>query len=261
MPDSTHQDETDEPRLAALGANTREAPSGHNLDVSGTAGPDYLGQETTTVDGHPCDRPGVKSRLPEDRPEDPRVKRMDTGEDLPVLLDSDMRAGPIEGTQGTYTQIVEGECARCGYDRLRVAVHTLAGEHQETCNACGAIQDTRNEHGYRLRATEKERAQMKREAGPTLGSLKSREVVDLEPDTGYGPMVSLVDDHSFTSLWKDDVEALFWMLVDNDDISVIESIESNAHPAEKVAIGAALLPECVEIDTSGCGDGSTGDEQ
>jgi len=230
--------------LARMGANDSGAPSGYNLDVSGTVGPDYLGQETTDVDGHPKDRPGVRSRLPESTGgEDPRIRRMDTGEDLPVLLESNMRPGPIEGTQGSYTEIVEDRCARCGYDRLKVSVATLPGEHKEVCNACGAIQDRREDNGYRMPRTQKGRAKRKREAGPTLGSITNCEVVDLEPDTGYGPMVCLARDRSFRSLYKSDVADLFWMLVENDDLDLADEIEAALKSYEVAALAVRLLPD------------------
>lgn len=230
--------------LARMGANERGAPSGYNLDVSGTVGPGYLGQETTDVDGHPQDRPGVLSRLPESTGgDDPRIRMMDTGEDLPVLLESNMRADPIEGTQGSYTEIIEGECARCGYDRLKVSVATMPGERQQVCNACGAIQNHRDDDGYRMPRTRKERAKRKREAGPTIGSITNREVVDLEPDAGYGPMVCLARDRSFTSLFKDDVADLFWMLVENDDLDLADEIEAALKSYEVAALAVRLLPD------------------
>ena len=96
------------------------------MSVESTVGPDFLGQETVDVDGHPKDRPGVQNRISEnvDTDTDARyrhsdVSRMDTGEELPVLLSSSMDSDPIEGTHGSYTQIVSGECNRCGYDRLK----------------------------------------------------------------------------------------------------------------------------------------------
>jgi hypothetical protein len=237
-----------EPALVRMGANEREAPSKINLNVSGAPGPDYLGQETKTVDGHPCDRPGVRSRLPESSAaDDPRIARMDTGEELPVLLESDMRADPCEAVQGSYTHIVEGVCARCGYDRLKESVTTLAGERRRVCNACGAIQDRRGDDGYRMPTTRKERAEMKREAGPTLGRLTNSSVVDLEPDTGYGPMVCLARDRSFRSLYKDDVADLFWMLVENGDLDIIEQLRDNLRQDERCVLAASQLPDSVTL--------------
>lgn len=242
-------EDNDEPVLVRMGANERGAADSINLDVSGTTGPHYLGQETTTVDGHRNDRPGVRSRIPESGGEDdPRISRMDTGVELPVLLDSSMRADPIEGTQGTYTAIQEGECVRCGYDRLKVTVHTLAGEHREQCNACGAIQQPRSDDGYRMPATRTDRARKKREAGPTLGELTSYEVVDLEPDTGYGPMVCLATDDAFTSLYKDDVADLFWMLVENGDVTMGPYLTDRLRGDEQAALATALLPDGVSFE-------------
>lgn len=244
---------TDEstPALVEMGAGQDDSTRGVNLDVSGTVGPDYLGQETVDVDGHPCDRPGVRNRLPENAHEEhPDLRRMDTGEELPVLLSSDMKADPCEGVQGTYTQIIEGDCARCGYDRLVHTHHTLAGEHREHCNACGAIQDSSSERGYRMPKTEEDRVEMKREAGPTLGKLTTREVVDLEPDTGWGPRVALVESRRSTSLYKGDVEDLFWMLYHNDDIDLAESIETNMRMAGRFLLARALLPDGVGLQGS-----------
>ena len=203
---------SDNCKLAQLGANERGAPDTINLDVSGTTGPDYLGQQTTNVDGHPKDRPGVRYRLPDNHPDDPRISRMDTGEELPVLLSSNMRADPIEGTQGSYTQIVEGECDRCGYDRLKVTHHTLAGETQEVCNACGY--DQRRES---MPTTDKERADKERESGVKLGEILNREVYDMEPNTGYGPYISIVGSKSIKRMRKDDVAELFTMVFDDPE--------------------------------------------
>lgn len=170
-------DET--PFLAKLGAGEREGPAEVNLDVSGTVGPDYLGQQTTNVKGHPQDRPGVRNRRFDDAdPEDSgrlssRVLRMDTGEELPVLLSSSMSTDPIEGTQGSYTVIEEGHCPRCGYDRIRVTVNTLPGERRRRCNACEAIID-RGE--WRMPPTKADRADRYRESAEKLGDAGRREV-------------------------------------------------------------------------------------
>lgn len=227
----------DQPRLVELGANTRGAASKKNIDVSGTVGPDYLGQETKDVDGHPCDRPGVRSRLPESGRDHPEISRMDTGEELPVLLSSSMRTDPIEATQGSYTQIVEGECPRCGYDRLVETVVTMAGECHRTCNACGAKERSSADDGYTMPKTDKERAKEVKEAGEKIGSLKHNgAIIDLEDHTGWGPMISIVDSRSKHSLWKEEVEELFWTLVENDDIDLWKSIESNTDHLDRVEI-------------------------
>lgn len=232
------------PAIVEMGAGQDDSTRGVNLDVSGTPGPDHLGQETVDVDGHPKDRPGVRNRLPESTDgDDHRVRRMDTGEELPVLLSSNMRADPCEGVQGSYSEIIEGECARCGYDRLVVAVATLPGEHEKTCNACGAKQRPRSETGYRMPTTDKEWARQERESGQKLTSLTTRGVYDMEPDTGMGPYISLVTDQSRTRLRKDDVEQLFWTLVDNGDVDLAESLDSNLRGAERAAAAFSLLPD------------------
>lgn len=243
MTDDKPEDD-DRPVLEQMGANQRDAPDGYNLDVSGTVGPDYLGQETTDVDGHPCDRPGVRSRLPESSGGDhPEISRMDTGTELPVLLSSDMRPDPIEGTQGTYTKIVEGHCVRCGYDRLRVSVNTLGGIHREECNACGARQDPRSDDGYAMPKTDEERAQREREAGEKLGSLTSRDVYDMEETSGKGPYVSLIGARSYISLPKNDVADLFFILVNNDDLDLAAEVNSRYRLAEATELLLDTVPE------------------
>ena len=233
----------DQPRLVELGANTRGAPSKINMDVSGTVGPDYLGQETVDVDGHSNDRPGVRYRLPENQPDHPEVARMDTGEELPVLLSSNMRADPIEGTQGSYTEIVEGECNRCGYDRIRVSAHTINGEGRRQCNACTAIQDPRADNGYRMPKTDKERAKDARESGEVLVENHVRDLVKQNSHDAR-----LVGRKSSTYIPIDVIEEYFWALVENDDIDLKESIESNTRRLERGVLGTALLPEGITIE-------------
>lgn len=237
----------DEPALVKFGAGTDKSKRGVNLDVSGTVGPDYLGQETVDVEGHQNDRPGVTSRLPESAPDDPRIRRMDTGEELPVLLSSKMSADPCEGVQGSYTQIVEGTCARCGYDRLRVSVHTLAGETQETCNACGARQDRRAEDGYRMPDTDRDRVKAERRNGRSLVALTTREAFDMEPDTGYGPYVSLVGDTAVTRLRKDDVADLFFALVSNGDIDLADEVRDRYAGYQVATLAVGLLPDDIGV--------------
>lgn len=222
---------SNECKLAQLGANERDAPDAINLDVSGTLGPDYLGQETTNVRGHPNNRPGVRSRIPEqDRGEnvecDQRINRMDTGEELPVLLESDMSTDPIEGVQGTYSEIIEGECSRCGYDRLVQSVVTLTGDRTIKCNACGYDQRGR------MPTTDEEHVNAEREAGRKLGELLNRDVYDMEPDTGYGPYVSLIGDKRVYRIRKDDVAELFMLVYDDleDLVDVLaENLDSTAN--------------------------------
>ena len=227
---------TDRTKLERLNANSRDPAESVNLDVSGTMGPDYLGQQTVDVPGHPMDREGVRSLLPENRPDSPEIQRMDTGSDLPVLLESDMRTDPTEGTQGHYSMIVSGECRRCGYDRLRETVHTMAGESQRVCMACEAIQDRRADDGYRMPMTDRERAEERREAGPKIGEVAGRDIIDLEPETGYGARVALVDDKGVAGMRKSDVSKLYWTLYRNGDVDlareIAEQIEQGGNAVE-----------------------------
>lgn len=235
----------EKPKLAQLGANERDAPSSINLDVSGTTGSDYLGQQTTDVDGHPCDRPGVRSRLPEDHPDDPRIARMDTGEELPVLLWSSMRHDPTEGTHGTYKKIVEGECSRCGYDRLTVTRHTLAGQATTHCNACEYKERTDE-----MPETDKERADKERESGVKLGEMMNRDVYDMEPDTGFGPYVSLVADKSVTRIRKEEIAELFAMVFDDPE-EQFDVMVNELGPVDEMvlsALGRANFEKNLEED-------------
>lgn len=72
------------------------------------------------------------------------------GSELPVVIESDFRHGPSEGCQGSYRQIVpiEDGCPNCGYDRMEVAVITMAGQHRETCRACGVDITDRGREGW-----------------------------------------------------------------------------------------------------------------
>jgi len=68
------------------------------------------------------------------------------GSEFPVVIDSDFDHDPVEGCQGSYTQIaeIEGGCPNCGYDRVNVSHQTLAGVHREVCRACGVDITERN---------------------------------------------------------------------------------------------------------------------
>lgn len=232
----------DQPKIVELGAGTDDSTRDVNLDVRGTPGPDFLGQETVDIDGHPMDRPGVQSRIPDDHPDDPRIRRMDTGEELPVLLSSNMDADPVEGMQGSYTVIEEGECPRCGYDRIRSTVNTLAGEAKRTCQACGAVIERREEDGYRMPPTERDRADNERSSAPTIGALGSQDVVDLESG-GLGPYISLVAKSSFKRLKKDEVADLYWMLANNGDISPTEEIRDRLDKVDTLKLWLNIMPD------------------
>lgn len=123
--------DNDTPRIGG----DRNAPATVSIDVSGTVGPDALGQEIATVEGHRADVPGVREDVPSDSP---RADRQDTGEELPVLLSSSISYDPVEGATGEWTQIEHGTCDRCGYDRIKVHYHTHGIDTTRTCQACGA---------------------------------------------------------------------------------------------------------------------------
>lgn len=254
-------DTEDESYLEALGANTREPADTINVGVSGTVGPDYLGQQSVDVDGHPCDRPGVRSRLPDRDDVDPeelnrhvdgRIHKIDTGRELPVLLESEMRADPIEGTQGSYTQIVEGECARCGYDRLRESVHTMPGERQRTCNACGAIQDNRADEGYRMPKLDSERADEMRESGEKLGEAGRFDVYDMEADTGMGPYLYLINGDTLTLMDKETPFELYRTATRAGGGTGVGQIADDCNDdlddVEKILLAHALTPEGVSFE-------------
>lgn len=241
-------DNDSEPALVRYGAGTDDSTRDVNLDVRGTVGPDHLGQETVTVDGHPSDRPGVRSRIPEKYGNDhPDVRRMDTGEELPVLLSSSMDADPCEGVQGSYSTITEGTCARCGYDRLRRTVHTLAGETKETCNACGAVQNHRKEDGYSMPMTGEERASREREAGERVAELSSLTLVDLETTTGAGPYMALVGSRDITRISKDDLGQLAAAYLGHEGRDGVEALARYLSPETKVAIALTLTEGGVDL--------------
>lgn len=240
---------TNRPFLARLGANTRAAPSTINISAGPGPGPDYLGQETVDVDGHPCDRPGVTSRLPEgvdpeadDQHRDPRLSRMDTGEELPVLLTSSMSTDPCEGVQGSYTQIIEGECARCGYDRLRESVQTMADERFLTCNACGARQDARADHGYTMPTTPTERADRARKHGEIIGTIRDKDIVWNESSQ----FLFLVDDDETAVGYPKDVAQLFASCVEADIID-LEDFERRLDYFDRIDLLLTLLPEGLTV--------------
>lgn len=245
-------DNTDDvPYLVECDANTREPAQTINVGTESTLGPDFIGQESVTVRGHKADRPGVRSRLPESDSDDPRISRMDTGESLPVLLSSDMQTSVTEGVNGTYTKIIEGECVRCGYDRLVVSTTTLPHRVKTTCNACEVVQDVHTDSGYRMPQTDGERTREERNLGPQIGSLLSRDVIDLEPDTGIGEYISLVGNRSHQRLRKDDVADLFVMLVRNKDISITDLLESEFDAIDRAVVLMILAREFdVEINNT-----------
>lgn len=105
--------------------------------------------DEVNVDGHPmASRDVVPAEELTDLP-DERLEHeygSDIGEpaaELPVLLRRNFRTDPVEGEQGSYTEIVERDCPVCGYDRADHTAHTLGGVHNVVCRACGYQIETR----------------------------------------------------------------------------------------------------------------------
>lgn len=263
----SESDSDDVPYLVEIGADTREPADTINMSVESTVGPDFLGQETVDVDGHPKDRPGVRNRISEsvDTDTDPRyrhsdVSRMDTGEELPVLLSSSMDTDPIEGTHGSYTQIVSGECNRCGYDRLKQTVCTLPGEEKRVCNACGARQD-RHGDGYTMPTTQKQRVSDKKDRGEKITSISR---IDVYKENG--PYIDLVESRSWTMLREDDVSELYFETIpvrhDTDDrvTGIATDITDELSKIERVGLAALIVPDWIEMDVEDTDEESDTDE-
>ena len=112
---------------------------------------DPVAGESVTVPGHPMNS---SERVPAKDLEEMTDQELSLrygdleerdelpGESLPVFLDRDFRTDPIEGTCGTYSEIIELEdgCPVCGYDRgerrQQVGPVTMVSV---SCNACGAF--------------------------------------------------------------------------------------------------------------------------
>lgn len=76
------------------------------------------------------------------------------GEELPVLIDSDFRHDPVEGCQGSFSQIedIDDGCPNCGYDRATVSCQTLGGIRRAKCRACGVDITDMHRDDYEPRA-------------------------------------------------------------------------------------------------------------
>lgn len=92
---------------------------------------DRLAGTDVTVPGHPMDQPDDALPL--------RIE-YDDG-DHAILLSSEMRTDPVEGTQGTYTVIrpTDDPCPDCGHEYERHAVDTLGGLRVVSCAVCGRV--------------------------------------------------------------------------------------------------------------------------
>nr|BDD45101.1 hypothetical protein 33 [bacterium] len=94
--------------------------------------------EAVNVDRHPSNGLPVGALLGMSK-EERKARFGDEmpGSTFPVLIKADFRADPVEGDQGSFTQIIEVHCPCCGYDRADFSYHTLAGVGGVTCRACG----------------------------------------------------------------------------------------------------------------------------
>lgn len=108
-----------------------EARSTMSRDTVNTYDP--VAGEPVNVPGHPMDREPEMSQ--------PEARRAAlngeiSADDCPIVLQSDMRADPCEGVQGTYTAVVECDCPECPSEFATESVHTLAGVRATTCLLC-----------------------------------------------------------------------------------------------------------------------------
>lgn len=98
------------------------------------------------VAGHAVDVPGHRhDREPDMSLEAARRAALrgefdDLDENQPLpLLASDMRTDPVEGTQGSYSRVIElsEDCPACGSSwGVHQCASTLGGVHRETCLLC-----------------------------------------------------------------------------------------------------------------------------
>lgn len=193
-----------------------------NVDVSGTVGPDHLGQETTNVRGHRYEGVYGLREVQGATPSDHQCHRTDTGSELPILLESNFRTDPIEGACGTFTLLVEGECAYCGYDRLVDSrrVGPGGGEPRTRCNACEAIQAPRLDQDFELPTTDAQHRQKTREHNERIGeSYIAGDIYRVSDDT-----IALIDeDYGVTRLNDKDVSAIVDAMVREDMLDLADT--------------------------------------
>jgi hypothetical protein len=61
---------------------------------------------------------------------------LDDEQPLP-LLSSDFRTDPVEGAQGSYSEVVREDCPECPSEyAIHTNCHTLAGVHSVSCLLC-----------------------------------------------------------------------------------------------------------------------------
>lgn len=113
-----------------MSSNNKQSPQSRTVDEprsyeSGEVNTwDSVGGTDVNVPGHWADVPDAV--LPVEM------------EDGDILVESDMRTDPTEGTQGSYTILhTDEECPECGVvGHIRSSVHTLAGIGRDYCDVC-----------------------------------------------------------------------------------------------------------------------------
>jgi len=127
----------------------------------------------------------------------------------------------------------------------------MAGERQRTCNACGAKQDHRADNGYRMPQTSSERADKMRDSGVELGSAGRFDVYDMEPDTGMGPYLYLINGDSLTLVRKDTPFELYWTALGESDTvrlrGLVDDLNDELPKRARILLAHALTPEGVSF--------------
>ena len=179
-------------------------------------------------------------------------------------LSTDLDDGPVEACQGTYSRIVEVDCAFCGYDRCDESVHTMGGMTQLTCRRCGATNHdggnwSRPETDGQRLAKEKEWSEVAGWLGN--GSMFSKGDTPLyrndngsylqywfehngaprfvDPDDALERLSIMVDDNAFDA---DQLGDLLTTVVAADDFNPEEM-----QPLDRCVVASTLLPDGIEV--------------
>lgn len=180
--------------------------------------------------------PPLKS--PEFSPSDP--DHAAAQREFPLQLETDTQGTDAEPV--STVDIVEGECNRCGYDRLKRVTDTIHDEQTHICNACDATQaDT--DRGYTFRDQKVAEASADERNGGEIGVLCTRSVYDLTPSKGLA-YLSLVAPRERTRLRNRDVAKLFGMLITETAFPSAEIRDALSEETRMAAIEALRsLPE------------------
>lgn len=138
-------------------------------------------------------------------PEDEITHEKDTGNKLPVLVQG--AEEPIGKFNSVTVRIIEGECDRCGYDRIKKTTDDAVNKIIKSCNACGAIQKDNIEKGWVMKDEKSERIENEENVGVLIAELCGYDVYDLEPSTN-NPYISLIDGLSITRINKNCVNRI-----------------------------------------------------